>query len=127
MFAAMFQIELHGKPTYFVQAYREKDPPVRAFDSLRQGLDYFEESYHRAHSRGTGFSAGAMIHWMQLKPRIFQFQSLQDLQQLLGEVVKATDLDGSAVHESAFRCSDQEAAAKVYQTATEPHLVPASN
>jgi hypothetical protein len=125
--AAMFKISTGESKTttYFVMANREP-PTVRGFVNMRKGLDYFEIANNRAHERGGGWAAGAMISFITLQPRIFHFGTRDELCKLLGETVYLTEINRHpGVFETAFRCIDQEAAALVYEAGTEPRLVPA--
>ena len=124
-YAIMYKVDLDNVKTYVIKATREDQPPVHAFASMREGLDYFEGGYNRGLARGGGFVGGAILFWLQMQPRVFHFGSLDVLQKLLGEIVHPLHLNGTGVHEVVFRCLDQEEAAKVYQAAVEPRLTPA--
>jgi hypothetical protein len=123
--AALYLIEENGEKRYYVKATLESpEPSVHGFESMRQGLDYFEHAYFLAVQRGFGFAAGAILNWMYLQPRIFPFRDLADLVSLLGETVTLTTLRGTGVHESAFLCIDQKKAADIYASGCAPRLAP---
>jgi len=122
--AVMFKVGPEGKGVFYVMANgRVEHPNVVGFVSCQEGLDSFESQYGQAIARGHGWSAGAMLHWMTLRPRVFCFREMPVLEKLLGETVYPHRIEGTGVHETAFKCVDQEAAAKVYEEAVEPRLV----
>lgn len=120
-----FRASVEGGEVYFVQALRGDHPGVRAFESMRHGLDYFEGGYNRAVGRGGGFMAGACIAWMQLQPRIFAATDEDQLRKIIGGTIHLESLSSLAVHEVVVRCENQAAAAKAYEAAVAPRLVPA--
>jgi hypothetical protein len=121
--AALFRLMLDGEATYFVMADREN--AVHGFESMRQGLDFFERAYHQGLARGWGWSAGAMLNWMQLQPRVFRFGTVAKLHKLLGKTVHPYKITATGVFEFGFKCKDQKAAAKLYEESTEARLTPA--
>ena len=126
----MFKVNMAKEPfkteyVYFVYATPGDMPHVRGFETMRSGLGHFEKAYNDSIARGYGFSAGAILNWMYLRPRIFNYGTRETLIRLLGDVVFPEALRGTGVHETVFRCIDQEEAAKVYEAATPPHLTPA--
>lgn len=120
----LFCVRLSEGEVYFVQGLRDDPPGVRAFESLRAGLDYFEGGFNRAIGRGGGFMAGACVSWMQLQPRILTATEDQ-LREMIGDPIRLESLSSAAVHEVVVRCGDQAAAAKAYEGALAPRLVPA--
>jgi hypothetical protein len=123
LYAAMFKVTIDGKTTYFVQGNDQRK--VHAFEDMRAGLDYFERGYNEAIARGYGFAAGAMLNYINLQPKVFRFGTRKRLVELLGETSNPYSLTATGVFEVGFKCLDQAAAARVYEKATEPRLVPA--
>lgn len=115
----MFHVDKQG---YFVLAHADQIA-VRGFATPRAGLDYFELAYEQAHGRGFTWSAGAMLHTIQLSPRILSFDSPDTLRAIVGRRVRLTAISGEGVHERAFRCADQRRAARAYGRGRVPSLV----
>lgn len=116
---------LTAKYVYFIMATDGSgEPHVQAFSSMRTGLDHFEIAYRKAHEAGYGRSAGAMFNHMALQPRIFHYGEISSLKELLGETVYATIITKlpAVPRQLAFKCLDQERAAKLYEEATAPKI-----
>jgi hypothetical protein len=112
------------KYVYFVMGTR--DNKVQAFSTMRSGLDHFEIAYKEAHhSVSPGRSAGAILNHMALRPRIFCFDGMESLKEILGgDTVYPTIINKhpAVIRQVAFKCADQERAAKMWDEATEPRM-----
>jgi hypothetical protein len=118
--AAMFHVE--GK--YYVKATGSKDRPrVHGFEDLVEGVRYFEGGYNRAHGTSLGHSTGAVIYWLTLRPRVFSFKSVEDLEDLLGSTVYPLSLTGLGTYEMVFEAKNEDLAKSTYEAAKEPHLI----
>lgn len=56
---------------------------ILGWDSMARGVNYFEEAYNRAHSRGYEPSMSACINFVQLQPKVVAFDSIEDLEKKL--------------------------------------------
>jgi|ERR1700739_29243 len=60
---------------------------IQGFETLKEGLRYFEDSYNRAHGRGYEASMSACINGIFFRPSILKL-SIPDLKKHLEEGVK---------------------------------------
>lgn len=122
--AVMYEVD--GK--LYVMATRDTGragviPSVQAFPNAVAAVRYFEDGYRRAHELGAGYSAGACISFMQLQPRVFEFDTIEDIQAILGKRVRAVTLSGSAVaREVVFEVRNVKKARAVYESGIMPRL-----
>jgi len=122
--AVMFRVNGKSAARYFIEVMRTRGNPVLAFPSRDDGLAHFEDAYFAAMDRGAGFTGGAILHYIKLNPRIFEFGERRVLERLVGNTPKFVSLsDGLAVPcEYAYECRDRRYAERLYEHAATPRL-----
>lgn len=66
---------------YFLMLNRGKDNvrSILGWKDIRSALNYFEDGYNENHRRGYEPSMSACINFITFKPRILEFNGLQDM------------------------------------------------
>jgi hypothetical protein len=113
----------HPDDRYFIMA-RGDPATVLGFKDTVAAVRYFEAAYAGAHGLSAGHSAGAVLNFLQLRPRVFSFGSIDDLVAILGDTVRALKLSGDGVFETVFEVTNLDLAQKTYEAGIEPRLAP---
>lgn len=116
-------VMLHAEGRYFVMAQPGDPPTVRGFRNQAEAVRHFEDAYARAHGTSAGHSAGAVLNFLQLQPRVFNFMSVDDLIAILGETVHTLKLTGEGVFMLVFEAANPDLAKSTYEGGIAPRLV----
>jgi hypothetical protein len=82
VFLALVAMTVDGGERHMLMTDRQG--VLTAFKSAREGLDHFEGGYRAGHGRSYEGSMSACINWMQFRPTIVSFESMDDIYKAMG-------------------------------------------
>lgn len=120
-YPAYFAVVVH-KDQYYLKA----DEPgcIQAWQTQRDALNHFENSFKKAHERGITWSTGACLFFLNFIPKIIEIKSQEELAHLFNNEMSADFVhlwgEGGGTHAALIVCDDIK---DIYDAGISPELI----
>lgn len=99
------------------------DYAIAAFETIQQGCDHFTQLYDRWHSRSAEASVSAILHFIQLQPKVHAMPSIEFIAELLGPDPHVLILNGVSHSGTVVAELHGPAALAFHESGITPELV----